>query len=48
MRAECEKLSPEEVDALIAGIEQPVLQMQLTDSKVETVKATLRSLLRPP
>jgi len=48
LRSECEKLSPEEVDALIARIEERVLQMQLTDSEVETVKATLRSLLRPP
>ena len=48
LRAECEKLSPAEVDALIAGIEERVLQMELTDSEVETVKATLRSLLRPP
>jgi hypothetical protein len=48
VREECEKLSPEEVEALIARIEERVLQMQLTDGEIETVKATLRSLLRLP
>jgi hypothetical protein len=48
VRAGCEKLSPAEVEALIATIEDRVLQMQLTDNEIETVKATLRSLLRMP
>ncbi|HEV3010221.1 MAG TPA: hypothetical protein VGX52_14415 [Burkholderiales bacterium] len=48
VREECEKLSPEEVEALIARIEERVLQMKLTDGEIETVKATLRSLLRLP
>jgi hypothetical protein len=46
MRAEYEKLGPDEVQALLASIEQRVQRMQLTDSEIETVKATLRSLLR--
>ena len=48
LRAECDKLSPEEVEALMARIEDRVLRMQLTDSEIETVKATLRSLLPIP
>jgi hypothetical protein len=48
LRAECEKLSPEEVEALMARIEERVLRMQLTDGEIETVKATLRSLLPIP
>jgi hypothetical protein len=46
MRAEYEKLSPDQVQALLASIEERVQRMQLTDSEIETVKATLRSLLR--
>ena len=48
LRAQCEKLSPPEVEALVAHIESSVLSMELTDGEVETVKATLRSLLRVP
>ena len=46
VRAACEKLSSQELEAMIAGIEKAVLEMELTDSEIETVKATLRSLLR--
>jgi hypothetical protein len=46
VRQQCEKLSPDEIEALIARIEEGVASMKLTDSEVETVKATLRSLLR--
>lgn len=46
--AGCEKLSPEEVEALIARVEQRVAKSKLTDSELETVKATLRSLLQRP
>lgn len=45
LRAECDKLSLEEVEALIARIEERVSGMELTNSEIETVKATLRSLL---
>ena len=45
VRAGFEKLSPEEVEALLAKIEQRVLETPLTDGEIETVKATLRSLL---
>ena len=48
VRAVCEKLSPQEIESLIAGIEKAVLEMELTDGEIETVKATLRSLLRVP
>src|SRR5688572_15675307 len=48
VRAVCEKLSAQEVEALIAEIEKAVLQMELTDGEIETVKATLHSLLRMP
>jgi hypothetical protein len=48
VRAECEKLSPEEVAALIERVEDSVSRMSLTDSEIETVKATLRSLLPIP
>jgi len=48
VRAECEKLPPEEVQALIATIEDRVSEMALTDGEIDTVKATLRSLLRIP
>ena len=48
VRAECEKLSPPEVTALLAKIEYGVSQMPLSDSEIETVKATLRSLLPAP
>lgn len=48
VRAECEKLPPEAAEALIARIEQRVLQMALTDNEIDTVKATLRSLLGIP
>lgn len=48
VRTECEKLSPEEVEALIARIEDRVVQAKLTESELETVKATLRSLLQHP
>jgi hypothetical protein len=48
LRAQFEKLSSEEVEALIVKIERRVLEMELTDGEVETVKATLRSLLRVP
>jgi hypothetical protein len=46
VRAACEKLSAQELEAMIAGIEKAVLEMELTDGEIETVKATLRSLLR--
>jgi hypothetical protein len=46
LRAQCEMLGPNEVQSLIASVEETVLQMHLTDSEVETVKATLRSLLQ--
>jgi hypothetical protein len=46
--AGCEKLSPEEVEALIARVEERVAKSKLTDSELETVKATLRSLLQRP
>ena len=45
VRAGFEKLSPEEVEALLAKIEQRVLETPLTDGEIVTVKATLRSLL---
>jgi hypothetical protein len=48
VRAECEKLSPEEVEALVARIEERVSRMPLTDGEIETVKATLRSLFPTP
>jgi hypothetical protein len=48
VRAECDKLSPEEVEVLVARIEDRVLRMPLTDSEIETVKATLRTLLPIP
>ena len=48
VRAVCEKLSAQEVEALIGEIEKAVLQMELTDGEIETVKATLHSLLRMP
>jgi hypothetical protein len=48
VRAVCEKLSAQEIESLIAGIEKAVLEMELTDGEIETVKATLRSLLRVP
>jgi hypothetical protein len=48
LRSQCEKLSPPEIEALITNIEASVLRMELTDGEVETVKATLRSLLRVP
>src|SRR6185503_6757775 len=38
VRAGFEKLSPEEVEALLARIEESVLQTPLTDSEMETVK----------
>jgi len=46
VRQQCEKLSPGEIEALIARIGAGVQEMQLTDGEIETVKATLRSLLR--
>jgi len=46
LRAQCETLGPNEVQRLIASVEETVRQMRLTDSEVETVKATLRSLLQ--
>ena len=46
LRAQCETLARNEVESLIASVEQTVLHMELTDSEVETVKATLRSLLQ--
>ena len=46
LRAQCETLGRNEVERLIASVEETVLQMDLTDSEVETVKATLRSLLQ--
>ena len=46
VRQQCGKLSPAEIEALIASIEEGVAAMRLTDGEVETVKATLRSLLR--
>jgi hypothetical protein len=48
VRAQFEKLSAKEVEDLIAKIEHSVLQTPLTDSEIETVKATLRSLLPVP
>jgi hypothetical protein len=48
VRAECDKLSPEEVEVLMARIEDRVSRMPLTDSEIETVKATLRTLLPIP
>jgi hypothetical protein len=48
VRAECDKLSPEEVEVLVARIEDRVLRMPLTNSEIETVKATLRTLLPIP
>ena len=48
VRAACERLPPQEVETLLAGIERRVQQMELTDSEIETVKATLRSLVRAP
>jgi hypothetical protein len=48
VRAECDQLSPEEVEVLVARIEDRVLRMPLTDSEIETVKATLRTLLPIP
>jgi hypothetical protein len=48
VRAECDKLSPEEVEVLVARIEDRVLRMPLTVSEIETVKATLRTLLPIP
>ena len=48
VRSECERLSPGEVEALIARIEDSVTKMSLSDGEIETVKATLRSLLPVP
>ena len=48
VRADCERMSPHEVEALIARIEESVTKMSLTDGEIETVKATLRSLLPVP
>jgi acetolactate synthase small subunit len=48
VRAQSEKLSREEIGALVAKIEASVQDMSLTDGEIETVKATLRSLLRVP
>lgn len=48
VRAECARLSPEEVEALLARIEHSVAQTELTDGEIETVKATLRTLLPQP
>jgi hypothetical protein len=45
LRAQYEKLGRQEVDALLQTIEERVAQMQLTDSEIEGVKDTLRSLL---
>lgn len=48
VRAQCAHLTPGEIEALIAKIEASVLEMELTDGEIETVKATLRSVLRAP
>lgn len=48
VRAQAEKLSPGEMETLIAKIEAGVRDMSLTDGEIETVKATLRTLLRVP
>jgi hypothetical protein len=48
VRAQAEKLSSGEIEALIAKIEAGVRDMSLTDGEIETVKATLRTLLRVP
>ena len=48
VRAECARLSPEEVEALLVRIEHSVAQTELTDGEIETVKATLRTLLPQP
>jgi hypothetical protein len=48
VRAECARLSPEEVEALLVRIEHSVAQTELTDGEMETVKATLRTLLPQP
>jgi hypothetical protein len=45
VRAECARLSPEEVEALIARIEHSVSQTNLTDGEMESVKSHLRTLL---
>jgi hypothetical protein len=48
VRAQCDKLSRTEIEALIASIEASVQDMSLTDGEIETVKATLRTLLKTP
>jgi hypothetical protein len=48
VRAEADRLSPQEVEALIARAEQHVSRISLTDGEIETVKATLRTLLPIP
>jgi hypothetical protein len=48
VRAQCGPLSREEVQALVAKIEASVQDMALTDSEIDTVKATLRTLLPVP
>jgi hypothetical protein len=48
VRAQAEKLSSGEIEALVAKIEAGVQDMSLTDGEIETVKATLRTLLRVP
>jgi hypothetical protein len=48
VRAQSEKLSSGEIEALVAKIEASVQDMSLTDGEIETVKATLRTLLRVP
>jgi hypothetical protein len=48
VRAQAEKLSSGEIEALVAKIEAGVQGMSLTDGEIETVKATLRTLLRVP
>lgn len=48
VRAQCGQLAPEEVQALLARVEASVQEMSLTDNEIETVKATLRTLLPVP
>ena len=48
LRTQFDKLPSEEIEGVLATIERSVEEMHLTDDEMETVKATLRSLLRVP
>lgn len=48
VRAQCERLPRQELEALIAKVEASIQDMALTDDEIETVKTTLRTLLRGP